>query len=295
MAAFRDKLLVGVGTSLRLYDLGKKQLLRKAEARMVVANKICALAVAGGDRIFVGDVQDSVTLFKYYPPSSAADGAVSVAAAGPIATGRESGRFVPVARDGVSRYIVTLLSLDYSTVCGSDKFGNVFVLRVPPELSGAEVAGGRSGPQRNSALHPLAVEACFHVGSTVTSLARGTLRGGSGVETRVGSSSNDDGESIIYSTMGGAIGVLTPFTVKSDADLAIEMEKELRLRYDSLAGRSHVSYRSSFAPVRHVIDGDLCEMFVGLSRDAQLASAVRLERDLPDVLRKLDEFRANVV
>jgi splicing factor 3B subunit 3 len=289
MVAFRDKLLAGVGTSLRLYELGKRQLLRKAECRMVVANQVCVMTVAGGDRIFVGDVQDSVTLVKYYPsPTLSSDYRDH-------GGNREAGRLVAIARDGIPRCIVALLTLDYSTVCASDKFGNLFVLRLPPELTGAaeESATDFSGGLSQDTSNRLTTEACFHVGSTVMSLAHGTMRGGTGVETS--GVASDDAGAILYCTIDGALGNLTPFAVKSDADLAGSLEREIRERNLSLVGRSHVSHRSSFYPVKHVVDGDLCEMFLALSREEQIVVAERVERDIPDILRKLDEFRANVI
>lgn len=63
MVEFQEKLLVGIGRSLRLYDLGRKRLLRKCELRGF-PNHITKLAVSGG-RVFVGDVADSVTFVKY--------------------------------------------------------------------------------------------------------------------------------------------------------------------------------------------------------------------------------------
>lgn len=63
MCEFQGKLLVGVGKSLRLYDLGKKKLLKKCE------NKCFPVAivriVCNGDRIYVGDICDSVHFVKY--------------------------------------------------------------------------------------------------------------------------------------------------------------------------------------------------------------------------------------
>jgi splicing factor 3B subunit 3 len=291
MVSFRNMVLVGIGKSLRLYALGKKQLLRKSETRMVVANQICALATAGGDRVFVGDVRESVTLFRYCPPSMLSAGAGVLPQTNANALNSQGGRFAAVARDVLPRYVTNLLTLDYSTVCGSDKFGNVFVLRLPVELSGAELSGLQVGSGKNSTGYRLAVEACFHVGSTVTGLALGSLRGGTGAAGH----SSQDAECIIYSTLGGAIGILAPFVGKSDADLATEIEAQMRIHYPSLIGRSHVSYRSSFAPVRHIVDGDLCEMFLGLSRESQVAIAVKLERELPDLLRKVDDFRNNIL
>jgi hypothetical protein len=55
LAAFRGRLLAGVGASLRIYEAGKKKLLRKCEHRKLPTH-IATLAVAGA-RIFVGDLQ----------------------------------------------------------------------------------------------------------------------------------------------------------------------------------------------------------------------------------------------
>ena len=63
MCAFQGKVLIGVGKLLRLYDLGKKKMLRKCE------NKHIPHIVVGiqtiGDRILVSDVQESVHFVKY--------------------------------------------------------------------------------------------------------------------------------------------------------------------------------------------------------------------------------------
>ena len=45
------------------------------------------------------------------------------------------------ADDIVPRHVTTALHLDYDTVAGADRFGNVFVSRLPPEIS-ALVGGG---------------------------------------------------------------------------------------------------------------------------------------------------------
>ena len=63
MIEFQGRLLVGIGRCLRLYDLGKRKLLKKCE------NKTLPVAIArlqtSGDRIFVGDLMESVLFVKY--------------------------------------------------------------------------------------------------------------------------------------------------------------------------------------------------------------------------------------
>lgn len=39
------------------------------------------------------------------------------------------------ADDTSSRYLTTQLQLDYDTLCGADKFGNIFMMRLPSDLS----------------------------------------------------------------------------------------------------------------------------------------------------------------
>lgn len=65
MAEFQGRLLVGVGRHLRLYDMGKKKLLKKCENKSLPTT-IVRLQVFG-DRIFVGDISQSVVYVKYRP------------------------------------------------------------------------------------------------------------------------------------------------------------------------------------------------------------------------------------
>lgn len=55
LAAFKGRLLAGVGPVLRLYELGKKKLLRKCEYKQLPQH--VAQLHTLGSRIFVGDVQ----------------------------------------------------------------------------------------------------------------------------------------------------------------------------------------------------------------------------------------------
>ena len=65
MCAFQGKILIGVGKLLRLYDLGKKKLLRKSENKHI-PNMVVNIQTFG-DRIVVSDVQESVHFVKYRP------------------------------------------------------------------------------------------------------------------------------------------------------------------------------------------------------------------------------------
>ena len=96
LAAFRGRLLVAVGASARLYDLGKRKLLRKAETRVAPALVVRVAVV--GDRAFCGDALHGVSLVRY---------------------ARERNALVVVAEDAAPRGVTALAALDYDTVASS--------------------------------------------------------------------------------------------------------------------------------------------------------------------------------
>ena len=50
-------------------------------------------------------------------------------------------------------------------------------------------------------------------------------------------------------------------------------------------------YRSSFSPVKSVIDGDLVERIFCLSEEQQHALAQSIDLKLPEIKRKIEELR----
>ena len=60
LTGLKGKLLAGIGSTLRVYEAGKKKLLRKCEHRKLPTH-ITTLAT-NGDRIYVGDQQVHCTL-----------------------------------------------------------------------------------------------------------------------------------------------------------------------------------------------------------------------------------------
>jgi splicing factor 3B subunit 3 len=56
LCQFQGRLLAGIGSVLRLYDLGKKRLLRKCENKLF-PNSIVSIHTYR-DRIYVGDIQE---------------------------------------------------------------------------------------------------------------------------------------------------------------------------------------------------------------------------------------------
>jgi len=216
-----------------------------------------------GDRIIVGDLQESFHYVKY----RAFENALFIFA----------DHFIP-------HHITASAQLDYDTMCGADKFGNIFLTRLSQEVAenveedptGANVRWDRSF--LNGAPHKAQVINYFHVGEMITGLARTSLVPGGR-------------EAIIYCTMMGSIGALLPFTSREDIDFFQHLEMHLRQENPPLFGRDHLSFRSYYFPVKDVIDGDMCEQFALLDPEKQRSIASELDRSVPEVLKKLEDIR----
>ncbi|KAJ9476414.1 Pre-mRNA-splicing factor RSE1 [Pseudozyma hubeiensis] len=261
LRAFQGRLLAGVGRALRIYDLGKKKLLRKCE------NKSFATAVvsldAQGSRIVIGDMQESIVFASYKPLEN---------------------RLVVFADDVMPKFVTRCTMLDYDTVAAADKFGNVYVLRIDANTS-RSVDEDPTGmtivhekPLLMGAPHKATLVAHLFVGDIITSLHRTAMVPGGR-------------EVILYTGLSGTIGALVPFVSKEDVDTLSMLESHIRQENSSLVGRDHLAYRSSYAPVKSVIDGDLCETFGLLPPAKQNAIAGEMERKPSEINKKLAQLR----
>ncbi|OQS05115.1 pre-mRNA-splicing factor RSE1, partial [Thraustotheca clavata] len=260
MCEFQGRLLVSLGKILRIYDLGKKKMLRKCENRSFPSN-VTGLTTAGS-RIYCSDSQSSFHYVRYR---------------------HEDNQLVIFADDFVPRTITASALLDYDTMAGGDKFGNVFVTRLPSEVSDEieNPSGSRilwDSHLLNGAPNKVEQICQFHVGEAITSMVRTRL-------VPVGM------EAIVYTTIMGRIGALIPFSSREDIDFATHLEMYMRQEAPPLCGRDHLSYRSYFIPVKDVADGDLCEQFGALPNESQLKVAQDLDRTPLEVLKKLEDIR----
>ena len=260
MVAYGGRVLVSIGERLRLYDLGKKKLLRKCQSNSFPS--VVRTINTYGDRIFVGDVRESIHCVVY-----------SV----------ESNIFGTLAIDSIPRYITCACPLDYSTIVGGDKFGNLFVLRVPDDVDDIDFTS-LSGPQtlwntdKGRKVNRFKDVAQYYVGEVVTSVVKKPMvLGGADI--------------IVYTTLMGAIGTLLPFSLSEDADFFTLFEIAMRRVVKTLSGWRHVAYRGYYAPVKQTIDGDLCELFVTLPKAEQKDIATTLDCSVDEILKKLEVQR----
>ncbi|KAJ6476021.1 CPSF A subunit region-domain-containing protein [Mycena vitilis] len=261
LLGFQGRLLAGVGKALRIYEIGKKKLLRKVENKSF-ASAIISLNTQGS-RILVGDMQESVSFAVYKPPEN---------------------RLLIFADDTQPRWTTAVAMVDYNTVAVGDRFGNVFVNRLDSKVSdqvdddptGAGILHEKG--QLMGAPHKTKMLAHFHVGDLITSIHKVSLVAGGR-------------EILLYTCLHGTIGILVPFVSKEDVDFISTLEQHMRTEQSSLVGRDQLSFRGYYVPVKGVVDGDLCETFARLPAPKQSNIAGELDRTVGEVLKKLEQLR----
>ncbi|KDQ52575.1 hypothetical protein JAAARDRAFT_73058 [Jaapia argillacea MUCL 33604] len=261
LLSFQGRLLAGIGTSLRTYEMGKKRLLRKAENKEF-PSAIVTLSTQGS-RIIVGDIQHSIFFVAYKEPTN---------------------RLLIFADDTQARWVTAAAMLDYCTVAAGDKFGNVFVNRLDEVIS-EEVDRDPNGDGilrekgiLMGAAHKTALVAHFHIGDIITTFHKTSLVAGGR-------------EVLLYTALHGTIGILVPLQSQDDIDFLSALEQHMRARFVSPIGRDHLSWRGYYTPVKAVVDGDLCEVFSQLPYSQKAAIAGELDRTVSDVLKKLEQIR----
>lgn len=254
---FQGRLLAGIGKTLRIYDLGLKQLLRKAQAE--IAPQLIVSLQTQGNRIVVGDVQQGITYAVYKP---------------------ESNKLLAWADDTINRWTTCTAMVDYESVAGGDKFGNVWILRAPERASqesdepGSEIQLVHAKSYLHGAPNRTALMAHFYTQDLPTSITKTNLVvGGQDV--------------LLWSGIQGTVGVLIPFVSREDVDFFQSLESHMRAEDPPLAGRDHLIYRGYYVPVKGVIDGDLCERFALLANDKKQMIAGELDRSVREIERKI--------
>jgi splicing factor 3B subunit 3 len=252
---FQGKLLIGMGKTLRLYELGKKKLLRKCETKAFPFSIV--KIETQGDRIYVSDSQESVhyCLFRHY-----------------------DNQIVIFADDFISRWMTCATMLDYDTVAGGDKFGNIFIMRLDPATSKTmdeDTTGSLAVYERgylNGAPNRIAHQVDFHIGDTVTSIQKTSIVPG-------------DRQIVVYTTIMGSIGTLSPFVAKDDIEFMTLLEMMMRMHAPPICGNNHLTYRGTYVPVSRCIDGDLCETFNSLPNETKRIVSAGLDRNTGEVAK----------
>lgn len=261
LCGFQGRLLAGCGRILRIYDLGKKKLLRKCENKHIPYQIVNIQAM--GHRVYASDVQESIFFIRYK---------------------RAENQLIIFADDTHPRWVTATTLLDYDTIAIGDKFGNMSIQRLPHSVTDdvdEDPTGTKSLWDRgllSGASQKAENISTFHVGEVIMSLQKSTLiPGGS--------------EAMIYTTLSGTVGAFVPFTSREDFDFFQHLEMHMRNENPPLCGRDHLSYRSAYYPVKNVIDGDLCEQYLSIDPAKQKTIAADMFRTPNQVCKKLEDIR----
>ena len=226
LLGFQGRLVAGIGNMVKIFDLGMRQLLRKCQAE-ITPNLVMGLQTQGS-RIIVSDVQESVTYCVYK---------------------QQDNLLIPFVDDMIPRWTTCTTMVDYETVAGGDKFGNLWLLRCPQKVSeeadeegsGAHLIHERQYLQ--GAPNRLSLMCHYFSQDLPTSIQKTQLVAG--------------GRDVLFWTgFQGTLGVLVPFVSREDVDFFQSLEQHMRSEDTPLAGRDHLIYRSYYVPVKGVIDGD---------------------------------------
>jgi len=249
LLGFKGKLVAGVGRHLCLYDCGMRSLLRKAQASNCVPTRIMDLKTQGS-RLVVADAAESATFVVHKDQV-------------------HPNRLIPFADDTVSRHTTCVEMLDYDTTVGGDKFGNLWLLRCPQKVSessdespdGSDLLVDKS--YLGGTANRLENIANYFANDIPVSIQKTVLLSG--------------GERIIlWAGIQGTLGALIPFASRRQHKMFQQLELQLRSDDKPLSGRDHLAFRSYFNPVKSMIDGDLVERFLILSRDKRESIAAQL-------------------
>jgi splicing factor 3B subunit 3 len=179
--------------------------------------------------------------------------------------------------------------LDYNTVAAADKFGNVFVLRLPEDANDdAEVSSGVRALWDQGVLSGASIKLemlChYYLGEVVTALCKCVLTPGAP-------------ELLLASTISGGIFSFFPFSSKDDVAFFKHLEMCMRQDTSNICQRDHLSYRSYYMPVKEVIDGDLCERFNSgaMSYAKQKECASDIDRTPAEIVKKIEDVRSSIM
>lgn len=185
------------------------------------------------------------------------------------------------------RFTTSLSVLDYSTVGGTDKFGNVFVLRAPQNVH--DDVENSTGIRMlwdqgllNGAPSKLDMMTHYYLGEmATTSTLRALVPGGR--------------DALLVATVMGGIYAFVPLTAKEDFSFFQHVEMFMRQEKSNLCQRDHLSYRSYFLPVKHTYDGDLCELLTSMPPKKQAELGEDVNRSTSEMQKKLEDVRNSLL
>lgn len=256
LCPYKGLLLAGIGSQLRLYALGLKQLLRKAQVELS-KRVTCVDVFSSSNRVAVGDIRDSVTVVV-------------------ILEEGESGHVMyPLVCDSISRQVTCLLFVDYETVACGDRFGGFTMLRIPSEAS-------KLADEDFNAVHLRQLEPTLN-GSAHYRFDHVTSFHLEDVPVAIGRFSG----LLIVSSLLGTVTAFAPVPTDKEARHLKTIEKFVAESDPGLMGRDHVRFRGYYVPVKDVVDGDLLKEFLTMEKSKREVVAGKAGLEVEDVVSRV--------
>jgi splicing factor 3B subunit 3 len=216
LASCHGMLLAGMGSTVRFYDVGKRQLLKKCE-NALFPHQIVSLQVFG-TRFLAGDSRESV-LWCFYEASK---NAIRI-----------------FADEPVQRFVTCVAPLDYNTCAVADKFGTLSIVRLPEDVNEAlkADAGGTANyrwcvslqtnvgaelwqEQLQGAPWKSEEIARLKLSSLATSVHCCSLAGPAGASV------------VLFTTVHGSVGALAPIQTREEVDFLTRLEALMRVKVE---------------------------------------------------------------
>ncbi|GAV55560.1 hypothetical protein ZYGR_0AV01920 [Zygosaccharomyces rouxii] len=323
MVGFRDKLLIPVFGSLILYGLGKKQLLKRSISTTTASiTRISSLANWKNQRIAVGDNRESVTMFQYDPTSD-----VFVPIADDVVKRHVTAltfidQSTVIGGDKFGNIWTLRLSREQESLIRSNFPHSLERLQQYPDLKN-KAPNIMECPFKLSLINHFYVNdipTAFYLAEAVQVSDRpiilycglqGTIGGLVPLLTKseVNSLRNlenviSDADDIFYLEQENQNGFSTERPADADG-LDKDIAKPLGPSSNgasvpegaySIVGRDPLKYRSYYAPMRNVIDGDLCETFLNRSFSEQTKLSREIGESKPEgICKQLNDIRTNYI
>ncbi|RLV93793.1 Pre-mRNA-splicing factor RSE1 [Spathaspora sp. JA1] len=260
LLAFNNRLIVGSGNHIFLYELGKSQLLRKSTSIISYLSNINSILHIESNRIVITDASSSCISYAKY----------------------DSGlnQFIPFADDVTKRQITAITSLDYDTVVSGDKFGNIRINRLDQDISRQSDESWslvkHTDGLFNSTSSKLSNLATIYVHDIPVKLLK-----------------VDD--AIIWTGLMGTITGLLPLLTTSEVEWLNKLQISMRNHTSfNILDKDHLKSRSYYDPVKCIIDGDLLEMYHILSQQDKLSISRSINRSPGEIEKKLESLRNRI-
>lgn len=286
MKSFQGRIVLGFGSEIGIYELGKIQMLRKSGLKLENNGVHNIIDIqTSGFRLYISDIRSSVHIITYDINNNI---------------------LIPLVDDCINRHVTRSLILDHDTVIVGDKFGTLTVLRNP--ISNLEIERSQqvttkiTGFNGNNWKDKIRFDMLmsFYVGDLITGLFCEKI--GIGGE-----------KVIVYSGINGTIGALEAMKSIKEVNFFRELEKLIRYVLQGLnigefeqhnsktennnlmiVDRDILKFRSYYVPKKSCIDGDIIDEFFRLDANTKAKIAKLLERNVDQVEEKIIEIRNRI-